>query len=67
MNYSVLLHPETDGGFSVVVPALPGCFSYGASITEALRMAQDAIVCHTESLRKDGLPVPEEGEIMKLL
>ena len=66
MRYTVVLFPEEDGGFSVEVPALPGCFSYGNSITEALRMAEEAICCHIEGLRKDGLPVPEEGETVPL-
>ena len=66
MRYSVVLFPEEDGGFSVEVPALPGCFSYGDSLTEALHMVQEAICCHLEGLRKDGLPAPQEGETVPL-
>lgn len=43
-RYSVVLTPEDDGGaLNVVIPALPGCFTWGATVEEALAMARDAI------------------------
>lgn len=42
MNYKVLLH-ESDEGFSVSCPGLPGCWSQGVTEDEALRNIQDAI------------------------
>ncbi len=42
MNYKVLLH-ESDEGFSVSCPGLPGCWSQGATEEEALENIQDAI------------------------
>ena len=60
-RYTVILDPDPDdGGYSVYVPALPGCISQGETRDEALANAREAIALHVESLAKDGLPVPEE-------
>ena len=42
MNYKVLLH-ESEEGFSVSCPGLPGCWSQGATEAEALENIEDAI------------------------
>jgi antitoxin HicB len=42
-TYHILLTPEDEGGFSVSVPALPGCFTQGETIEEAIEMAREAI------------------------
>ena len=50
MKYKIALH-ETEEGFSVSVPGLPGCWSQGASEEEALENIQDAIKEHLSALR----------------
>jgi antitoxin HicB len=63
-TYRVVLVPEKDGGYSVLVPALPGCFSQGDTRSEAIEMAKEAISLHLESLRADAEPIPmDETEI----
>lgn len=43
-RYTVVLTPEPDGSaYNMVVPALPGCLTWGATIEDARAMAQDAI------------------------
>jgi len=42
MRYKIALH-ESEEGFSVCVPGLPGCWSQGTTEDEALRNIQDAI------------------------
>ncbi|MFL6228186.1 MAG: type II toxin-antitoxin system HicB family antitoxin [Pyrinomonadaceae bacterium] len=42
MNYKVLLH-ESEEGFSVSCPGLPGCWSQGETEQEALASIQEAI------------------------
>jgi predicted RNase H-like HicB family nuclease len=59
--YTVLLIPD-EGGYAVEVPALPGCFTQGATRAEALANAQEAIRVHIRGLEKDGEPVPVETE-----
>ncbi len=59
-TYTVILEPEPEGGYVVHCPALPGVVTEGETVEEALAMARDAITGYLESLRKDGLPIPEE-------
>lgn len=54
-TYRILLTPEGDGGFSVSVPALPGCFTQGETIEEAVEMTKEAISLYLESLEEDKL------------
>jgi len=54
----VVLEREADGGFSAWVPDLPGCASQGDTHDEALANVREAIACHLEGLRADGLPLP---------
>jgi len=62
--YKVQIHEEEDGRWSVLVPALPGCTSWGYSKDEALRNIQEAVQCHIEAMLEDGdiIPVEEFGE-----
>lgn len=60
-TYSVLLEPdEEEGGFTVHVPALPGCHTEGDTRDQAIAMAQDAITAYIESLLAHNEPIPEE-------
>ena len=62
-SYTIILHPdEDDGGYTVTVPALPGCVTQGETLDEAIAMARDAIGLYIEALVADGEPVPEERE-----
>jgi antitoxin HicB len=57
-EYEVVLTPEAEGGFSVAVPALPGCASQGETREEALSMIREAIEAYIESLVAHGDPIP---------
>ncbi len=57
-GYRVIYEPLTEGGFQVIVPALPGIVTYGRTIDEAREMAQDAISCHIQGLLKDNEEIP---------
>jgi antitoxin HicB len=60
VTYTVVLRAEPEGGYTVLVPALAGCVSFGGDEREALAMGAEAIACHTQALRDTGQPVPEE-------
>jgi predicted RNase H-like HicB family nuclease len=60
MNYFVILNREDDGGFSAVVPALPGCISQGDSRPETMRNIREAIELYLEELRAAGEAIPGE-------
>ena len=63
-HINVVLRPEPEGGFTALVPALPGCVTYGRTLAEAKEMARDAIAGYIESLRKHGEPVPTNDETL---
>ncbi len=56
------MSPEPEGGFTVTVPMLPGCVTYGRTLVEAKQMAQDAIGGYLVSLKKHKQPFPIFGE-----
>jgi len=64
-SYTVVLEPETDaefeGYYNARVPALPGCFSYGATRDEAVVNIREAILCYLEDLKIHGAPVPKDS------
>jgi predicted RNase H-like HicB family nuclease len=59
-GYRVISGPLAEGGFQVIVPALPGIVTYGRTIEEAREMAHDAIACHLQGLLKDNEEIPED-------
>ncbi len=68
LNYTVVFQPAEEGGYNVLVPALPGCFTQGDSLEEARKMAREAIQLCVECLMKDGERVPnDEGLLIEHL
>jgi predicted RNase H-like HicB family nuclease len=47
--YKALLYTEPEGGFTVTVPELPGCITYGENVDHALAMAKEAIELYVET------------------
>ena len=62
MRYTVLFQPMPEGGYSVMVPAIPEICTSGETLVEARQMAEDAIRCFLESAIKTGEPIPEDVE-----
>lgn len=58
MKFIVVLHTDDGQRFGVTVPDLPGCFSGGDSLDDALASAREAIDAHVEALIEDGVAVP---------
>ena len=59
-GYTVLYEQLAEGGYQVIVRALPGVVTYGRTLQEAREMASDAIACHIRGLLKDKDEVPED-------
>ena len=57
-----MLKPEPEGGFTVVVPSLPGCITYGSTLSEAKEMAKEAIELYLESLTAHNEYIPNDNE-----
>jgi len=67
-HYNIMLRPEPEGGYTALVPALPGCVTYGRTIDEAREMAKDAISAYIASLRKHKDPIPtDDGTLVASL
>jgi len=58
-RFKVVLDKNESGGFTVTVPALPGCITQGRNREEALERAQEAIEGFLEALEIEGLPIPD--------
>jgi predicted RNase H-like HicB family nuclease len=58
MRYPVVIHKGSDSDYGVTVPDLPGCFSAGETLDEALEMVHEAMECHIEGILLDGEPLP---------
>lgn len=66
LKYTVILIPEEEGGYSVEVPALPGCYTQGETREEALLMAKEAITLYLASCKAHDEPIPEETGVESL-
>ncbi len=58
-TFPVILVPQSEGGFFVECPSLPGCYSQGETTQEALDNIREAILLTLDDLRALGQPVPE--------
>ncbi len=56
------LIPEEAGGYTVLVPLLPGCVSCGETIEAATANAREAIELHIENLAAHKQPIPQDNE-----
>jgi len=64
MGYTVIIHKAEEGGYWAEVPALPGCFSQGETVEEAVKNVREAIEAHLQALREEGQEIPGEGEVL---
>jgi len=58
LNYRILLRKEPEGGYTVTVPTLPGCVTFGETVDEAIAMAREAIELYIEDLLEKGKEIP---------
>ena len=65
LSYRIFLRKEPEGGFTVVVPSLPGCVTFGDTVEEAINMAKEAIELYIESLREHNEEIPTEKETLE--
>lgn len=65
LTYRLHLTPEPEGGYTVTVPALPGCITWGENIDHAIEMAKEAIEVYIESMVANNERVPDESKTLE--
>src|SRR5271157_262443 len=58
LHYPVTLIPAEEGGYAVEIEDLPGCYSQGETIEEAMQMIEEARKLWMESAYEDKLDIP---------
>lgn len=64
-TYKILLTKEPEGAYTAIVPALPGCITYGDNVDHAILMAKEAIELYIENLQEKGEPIPDDSETLE--
>jgi predicted RNase H-like HicB family nuclease len=65
MKLKIIIEPSADGGYSVIVPSLPGCISEGDTKKEALKNIKEAILLYLEPV-EDDLNYSPDSEIVEI-
>ena len=65
MRLKVVLEPSADGGFTAIVPALPGCISEGKTRAKALVNIKEAILLYLDPV-EDDLSYAPDSKLVEL-
>lgn len=57
MEIPIAIHKDPDSVYGVTIPDIPGCFSWGKSIQEAMRNSREAVQSHIEAMLLESIPV----------
>ncbi len=60
LKYTAVFEPEDVGGYSVTIPALPGCISEGENFEEALKNIKEAAELYLDDLKESEIPREEK-------
>jgi predicted RNase H-like HicB family nuclease len=63
MRFAVVLHTDDEEHYGVTVPDLPGCFSAGEGVDDALNSVMEAIDLHLEGMMEEGMALPVSAPI----
>nr|NJM01249.1 hypothetical protein [Desulfobacula sp.] len=58
MKYPVIIHKDEDTGYGVTLPDIPGCFSLGDTLDEAIRNIQTAVELYYDG---ENITVPPQA------
>lgn len=64
--FRIKLTPEVEGGYTVTVPSLPGCVTWGETIEEAKKMAVEAISLYLEDMEANNEEIPNDMNSLEL-
>lgn len=63
-TFQLVFEADPKGGYTVTVPALPGCVTYGSTMKKAREMARDAIELYLEDMKANGERVPKTDDTL---
>lgn len=63
MKLKIILEPSEEGGYTAIVPSLPGCISEGDTREEVLKNIREAIELYLEPVDYDKSFAPGAEEI----
>ena len=63
MRYPIVIYKDPDSDYGMMVPDLPGCYTFGDTIADVLTQAIEAIELHLQGMLLDGDPIPESKDI----
>lgn len=64
-DFKVFLESDAEyGGYDVVCPSLPGCYSQGKTVSEALANIREAIELCLEDMDSRGEEIPDPSEVL---
>jgi predicted RNase H-like HicB family nuclease len=63
-DFKVVLEPDPDGGYVVCCPTLPGCYSQGDTLEEAMENIREAIELCIEDMEANGEPIPDPSKTL---
>ena len=66
-HYTAIFQKEPEGGYTVVIPALKGCVTYGKTIEKAQEAAREAIESYLGSLAKDKIKPPSDIDFVSTI
>jgi predicted RNase H-like HicB family nuclease len=67
MRYPIVIEPGTEtSAFGILVPDLPGCFSAGDTLDEAMEAAEEAATAWIDAAMDAGQPIPAPGSLEAL-
>ncbi len=63
MYFPIVIHKDDESDYGVTVPDLPGCFSAGETVEEAMVEVVEAIELYLEDMLLEGEPIPIPSKI----
>jgi predicted RNase H-like HicB family nuclease len=66
MRVKVVLEPSDEGGYTVFIPALPGCVSEGENVEEALANIREAVALYLDEPIPDELVVEHHAQVEEI-
>jgi antitoxin HicB len=63
-DFKVILEPDESGGYVISCPSLPGCYSQGETLEQALENIKEAIALCLEDMESQGEAIPDSSKVL---